>query len=261
MWNWMLYHSTWVLTFVWLLISFLWHAAHPRDRGFGKIATIVLSCAIFGTYCPKLIAIIGRLRPLKYDLYIYRLDGLLGFEPSFSLAKLIRPHLWLFAGVLAAYYGLMVMIAFALVIQLKRGDPVLPIIQAFLINAFAAIPFYLLIPVSGPYYAFPQFPHLPGPVSPHPALINFPPNGVPSLHMSAALLLAYFARKWTVLRWVFWLFCGITVIATLAIGEHYLFDLLAAVPYTYGVLWLNEHLVSQIRQQQSDCHATVELNS
>jgi hypothetical protein len=52
-----------------------------------------------------------------------------------------------------------------------------------------------------------------------------------------ALLLALNARaKW--LQVVLWSYVAVIATATIGLGEHYLVDLIAALPYTLGVQWL-----------------------
>ena len=106
---------------------------------------------------------------------------------------------------------------------------------------------YFLFPITGPYYAFGErmfpldMPVLEG-VPPHPAVVSFAPrNGMPSMHfgwallfwINASLLPASKAAK--LLRPLSAVFVGLTALATLALGEHYLIDLIVAVPFVIGV--------------------------
>ena len=64
-------------------------------------------------------------------------------------------------------------------------------------------------------------------------------TGMPSLHLTWVLLAWYFAPRTP--RWVrplLALFVGTTVVATLGLGQHFLVDLIAAIPYTAAVAWL-----------------------
>jgi membrane-associated phospholipid phosphatase len=114
-------------------------------------------------------------------------------------------------------------------------------IPAFLLNLALSVPFYLLCPVCGPAYAFPGFPAPPaGPVLPHPILLDAPANGVPSIHFSTAMLILWYGRKLPFGGSIGVVYAVLTAISTLASGEHYLFDLLVAVPYAAMVLALGE---------------------
>jgi len=60
-----------------------------------------------------------------------------------------------------------------------------------------------------------------------------PRNCIPSLHLAGALAVWWNSRRW--LRWarlLAGLFLAATVFSTLALGEHYLVDLVVAVPFT-----------------------------
>ena len=69
--------------------------------------------------------------------------------------------------------------------------------------------------------------------SAHSAMVA-PRNCLPSMHLSWALLIAIMARR-RILKIVFWIFVALTAFATIAIGEHYLIDLIVAVPFTYAL--------------------------
>jgi hypothetical protein len=58
------------------------------------------------------------------------------------------------------------------------------------------------------------------------------PNAMPSLHFATAIIFVYFAGKSRILRWFAWIYLLGTGAATLAY-EHYLIDLIVAVPYAY----------------------------
>ena len=71
-----------------------------------------------------------------------------------------------------------------------------------------------------------------------------PRNCLPSMHLTWAALLALNCRKpW--LRWTFYVFAVLTACATIACGEHYLLDLLAAFPYTLFVLYASQKIGSK----------------
>ena len=65
---------------------------------------------------------------------------------------------------------------------------------------------------------------------------NAPRNCVPSMHLTCALFLWTNTRGW--LRWVTATFAFFTALATLATGEHYVFDLVVAVPWTWFITTL-----------------------
>jgi hypothetical protein len=100
--------------------------------------------------------------------------------------------------------------------------------------------FYRICPAAGPLYLFPaQFPYgMPLLTAPHPRVIpGVSLNCVPSGHVSWALICFWFGRRHCrhrVQAGIF-LFLLITCAATLALGEHYVIDLVLAVPFAAGV--------------------------
>jgi len=107
----------------------------------------------------------------------------------------------------------------------------------------AAVPFYLLFPVCGPEFAFPHFPALPpAPMVPHMVAIAAAPDGVPSVHTSTALLILWFLWRWPWGRVAGLVYLALIVLATMGGGQHYLFDLICAIPYTAAILWVMHKL-------------------
>ncbi len=199
----------------------------------------LLMAAVVLTIPGQILAALGavgadRFRPLKLDLYVYRIDRLLGFQPSFALGRMVLGHSSTIV-LLALTYQLLPLAMVAIFAGYLRHRPeqeAWSMVSVFLLNLALSVPFYLLCPVCGPAYAFPGFPTLPaGPVVPHPILLDAPANGVPSIHFSTALLVLWYGRKLPLGRSIGAAYVALTAISTLASGEHYLFDLLVAVPY------------------------------
>lgn len=217
------------------------YALHEQRRDLRMMSVALLTTG-GGMLCSILAFKAADYRLMRYDLFIYRIDGLLGFEPSFVLGRVLLPHLWA-AYAIQIVYGLLpavVMVVLAGYLWRPSPDARRPV-TAFLLNVLIAPLFYFALPVSGPQFAFPTFPALPGMVVAHLIPIHAAPNGVPSVHCSTALLIWWYARRW---RWggVFGcVFAALTIIATLASGQHYLFDLLAAVPFSAAMVRIAEH--------------------
>ena len=190
-----------------------------------------------------------RVRPLKLDLYVYWFDRLLGFEPGFALCRIVLGHFFLIP-VLAVSYQLMplaIVAVFGGYLRYRSEREAMSMVPVFLLNLALSVPFYLLFPVCGPVYAFPGFPALPsGPLVPHPILLNAPPNGVPSIHFSTALLILWYGRKLPFGRSIGGIYLALTALSTLASGEHYLFDLLVAVPYA-GMIYVLGNYIARPR--------------
>lgn len=114
--------------------------------------------------------------------------------------------------------------AAALVIAYTTGGARTRLLRALCLAALLSMPCYFLMPAVGPV-------HIGQPSAWR--------NCMPSLHLTWASLLWLNARPvW--LRWSAFAFVLITAFTTLATGEHYVLDLVAAVPFTWAVQRLSE---------------------
>jgi hypothetical protein len=94
---------------------------------------------------------------------------------------------------------------------------------------------YFIVPACGPSYAFGKaFPYSLPPVDAARltnSVFQSAPNAMPSLHFANALVLYWNSRPWRRLHLAMLAFLILTGIATLGTGEHYLTDLVVAVPF------------------------------
>jgi hypothetical protein len=176
------------------------------------------------------------LRPKTYDAFLLAFDGSLGVQPSFLLGRCLPwgSHAWGLATVV--YYALPLAGIIAYAAHRTNGrQPVsiLPLLLSLLVIGFAQ---YGIYPAVGPRYAFagiyPQ--SLPKLFALQPMTVpTSPRNCMPSLHLAAALILWWNSRilpRWA--RCLAGLFLLATAFSTLALGEHYLADLIVAFPFT-----------------------------
>ena len=177
------------------------------------------------------------LRPKTWDAWLFAFDGSLGFQPSFLLGKLLlnRPTAW---GLTTVIYYLLPFGTSALFgayrVHSRRPATMLPLLLSLMILGFAQ---YGLFPAVGPIYAFrasyPTNPPETGAIALAPMRVpDAPRNCMPSLHMAAALVIWW--NSWIWPRWgrlIAFLFLLGTVFSTLALGEHYLADLIVAMPF------------------------------
>lgn len=185
------------------------------------------------------------LHPTTLDAYAFGFDGSFG-EPSFVLGRFLDSHPWLFQFVKVSYEGiLLAMAALYAAYMGRRNKPVWEIIEVLFASAMVGYIFYSIFPVCGPRYAFGRdFPGLDLPYAAFqrlrlawvPVSPAFARNGVPSLHLTWALLIWLNTRSLS--RWGRLAAMALvlaTAFDTLASGEHYLFDLVVALPFT---LWM-----------------------
>lgn len=194
---------------------------------------------------------LSSLRPFKYDLYVYEFDIFFG-SPSFRIGQEVSRHVWLH-NLVSISYGLLPMAMFSVVLVYLRFDTkqeAIRVVLTFALLFFGGALVYLIIPVSGPVYAFHSFPAFPAPFIAHPLALDAPPNAIPSGHTGAALLILWFLRKWRVGFVVGLAFLGLTVLATLGSGQHYLFDSLCAGPFAVLIVRLESRVATAINRRK-----------
>lgn len=193
---------------------------------------------------------IGQLiYPATWDYHLYRLDAAFGGIAQ-DVAMLFKesPH-WVQRTTVITY-ALMGMVYFpflALVYRDKKSRA-LNIWRVILLPFFIAWICYTWIPAAGPGFIwsddYPAHVPLVSSVQSAWAFVTFAPrNAMPSMHFSGAILVLMIAaalRK----KWLFALsvpFVVITVWATLALGQHYLIDLVVAISFApaLGLLLTN----------------------
>lgn len=165
--------------------------------------------------------LIIRLRPHTIDPELMRIDRAMGFNVT-RFASHLSDHRMLFLLLALAYVALPVAITTAWTIE--QG---IVLRRTVLIGGLFCFVFYYAFPAVGPT----RF-DWSAPLS----ISSSPHNCVPSMHLAWAMMIAWNVRKhW--LRLGLWVYAALIAVATLALGEHYLIDLIAAVPYTVAVQW------------------------
>lgn len=147
--------------------------------------------------------------PRTLDRQLAWLDA--GAAPA--IHNLAVRHPWAMFALDAVYLGLP--LAMMLGLSAAREAARRRMWIAMLLGAVLALPWYFLFPAVGPA-------HLNDALAPR--------NCMPSMHLTWALFLPIYSRG--TLRILTGVFAGLIALATLATGEHYLPDLVAAVPWT-----------------------------
>jgi len=197
-------------------------------------------CGLFfyiGVFLAFYISFARMALPRKLDLYLYAFDNSLGFQPSFTMGRLFRASRPLLLTEAMVYNSLG--LAFAVIYAVHANYPLrvpVNILKLLIANPIAGFSLYFCYPATGPKYAFPSFPATPGLVHPAALLIQGVPNAMPSLHFGGALLIFWLSRPWRWLRIASGVYLAMTALATLGLGEHYLIDLVVAVPYALALL-------------------------
>ena len=178
---------------------------------------------------------VTKAQPPAYDLYLYAFDSALGLTPGASVAKLFGALPWLQMAASIIYSFLLLFPTLYDAWGLRRGVRG-NLMTAFAVGGVCGFIFYQICPGLGPVYVFgSRFPaHLPGPGEFQLAMYHGAGarNAMPSMHMTWALLVWWGAWELTPLaRFIATGFAMLTFLATLGFGEHYLVDLIVAVPF------------------------------
>lgn len=226
------YGAGWISSGAFLGISSLGALAAARERSAFYAAAAVPLCNLVIGYT---IPLTTWLSPRTFDGLLLKFDGTLGFQPSFVLGRLLvdRPEFW--GPTTVIYYALP--FAVGLVYgghRLERREvKLLPLLLSMMVVGFLQ---YSLFPAAGPAYAFRgAYPFAPPQEIPLEAMAvpGAVRNCMPSLHFAAALLVWWNARFLPLAgRALSFAFMVATGFATLALGEHYVADLIVAVPFT-----------------------------
>ncbi len=219
----------------------------PEEARQSALDTLIpaASLPLFVALTKTGLALTVALHPITFDLPLYQLDASLGGQASFAVGRVLRaaPPLGALLRVVYLCLPLSIGVVYT-VVQRSTKAAGADFLGAILAAGAAGFALYHVCPVAGPRYLFDglegvfpdkappaaELPLAPGLLSP------FDRNGVPSLHTAWALLLVWHARPHGLglrLFTIAWL--ALTLLATLGLGEHYLLDLVIAVPFTVAV--------------------------
>ena len=181
-----------------------------------------------------------------YDNYFYAFDGLLPIPAARILAQFCANHPWAWSASTLVYNSFLVVLCVFTALQWRyyREVPA-QVLSRWVVATLVGYGLYFWLPGVGPAVAFygasaPHFDSLPSSYQVElTALGGFkgaPRNAMPSLHATWAFLIALAS-----LRMTFWVrifaafYATATAIVTLGLHEHYLIDLIVAIPLAVAV--------------------------
>jgi len=232
---------TGLLAFPWLAVLAFRPQFPGRLVALRQLAFLV-GLAGFLVISGKFLHLLPRLYPNVYDPQLYLLDNSIIPHVSFQVGVWLRDSTPIRNCSFIAYFWLPLFVVLLQVLEKPTEHRILSVnAWRFLFIGIGGALLYNLYPACGPIYLFPsQFPSTaPDPKSLALATVAIPfaaRNAIPSLHMAWALGLLIGA--WTLGWWqrvVFLCVAVFTVLATMGQGEHYLVDLIVAVPFAYAV--------------------------
>jgi hypothetical protein len=223
-------------------LTFLWGKPERRaDQGralaAGAIFPLFLFLMGFG------LAIVDSLNPKTFDHALYVFDRSLGFAPSFAVGQLLATVAWLRYACYYAYEFHPLAMSLAFVLEknrLQRWSPNL--LSVFVTAGLWGYLVYHLYPATGPIHVWPElFPWHPPQTGAVPLgkflVTPSSRNAMPSLHFGMALVIWMISRNWWICyRIVAGILLGLVALATLGLGEHYLIDLVVAVPFVVSIV-------------------------
>ncbi len=184
----------------------------------------------------------ASLRSGTMDLYLYAADCSFGIQGSYLTGQLLQRVRWLSDTSIFVYDLCIAPPVLTYAVMLHDKKRALNAFVAFAVAGPIGIILFRLVPGTGPFYTFVNFPVPPFATADvvhlvlRPVMVNAPRNAIPSLHMTWAILAFWNTRRgpeW--LRVLTFVLLAGTVLATLGTGQHYLVDLIAAVPFALTV--------------------------
>jgi len=182
-----------------------------------------------------------------YDNYFYAFDGLLPIPAARILAEFCAHHPWAWSASVMVYDSFLLVLCAFIVLQWRHdGQMSAQVFSRWIIATLLGYSLYYWLPGVGPQVAFygmpePHFDSLPSPHQVELTVLGgfeglLPRNAMPSLHATWAFLIALMSLRMAFRVRILGAFYAIaTAIATLGLREHYLIDLVVAIPLTVAV--------------------------
>ena len=238
--SWFCIYLNIALTLAGCLLSIVQLLKNPHSKRWAIYLLVCIGALLSGIINGEVVYRLLERTTYRLDLYAFAFDRMFG-EPSFVLGRLLAN--WPLLNMAQAldyrliYPSMLLLLSWYFITQ--SYQEAIGVAKAFVLSQVLVL-VYLIVPVSGPKYAFPTFPVSVPSVSPHPIYLRAVPNGVPCGHFLIALLVLYFARRCWLGRVLGTINLVLTGIATLGSGEHYAFDLLAAIPFAMFLLYVSD---------------------
>lgn len=160
----------------------------------------------------------------NYDINLFLFDQLLPAPIGFLTESAVKASPVLLALSQIAYQSITLLLALVIL----DGPRSRPLLWKLVIPNFLAGFYFSILPACGPkYFLLAQ-------------TANAPHNAIPSLHFTWSLLIWWNRKNWSKpVRVLSGLLLFFTGLATLGFGEHYLVDLVVAVPFALATdsLW------------------------
>ena len=233
-------------SFLLLGLRAIWLEGERRSVIFAAILPALLLPA-YVLSAQNMLIVAQAMHATTLDLYLYKFDGSLGFQPSFWAGSLLLGSPLLYWLCMIVYYSLpfAMGIAYAATVDVRHGRRSWRLVTLFVVAGLFGWAFYNLFPATGPRFIFgANFPHS---VLPYATLRNLlaepiavsqaiPRNAIPSLHMTWVFLIWWNAKHLPrYARAIAATYMFLTALSAMGIGEHYWIDLVVAYPFALMV--------------------------
>ena len=235
------------------LVASVWRAIKPRQDTNQQLEAsfrwLLIMLLLFILVPRAALDVTVSLHPHTYDLYALKFDAAAGWHVTPSLIDAVHAVPGMDA-ILRMAYGLTPLGFFALALMQLRGKPA-HVPHALLLwvgLTMCALCAYHVFPITGPKYVFGESQFLAKlrlpdalPLDLTAGLGPNPRNGMPSMHFGwvfGALVVWLLSptKLWS--RLVLFAMTACVAAATLYMGEHYVVDLIVAVPFVLGAIAL-----------------------
>lgn len=193
-----------------------WYAFNTRNMIPVKALALLIWTVAFAMIERQWFHFVDSVDPMKYDSVLFSIDKKFLFDGTL---------LQRFSGAAATdtYESLGLVLVFWFGWLLVENGPALKFLVALMLAYAVGSLFYLIVPACGPIYnGYDAGLSL--------VLLHGYPNCFPSLHVTTALLFIAFRPKGGTVAAV--LFVAATALTTLVTGQHYVLDVVFAVPFT-----------------------------
>lgn len=224
----------------------IWSEREDRENSLALLSPALI-LIVFIAGCARMLSLTSGVNPLTDDIWLYAFDGSLGFQPSFSLGRVMYDSILLTSTSMLIYLALPFAMAVVCAWQIQAEARRISwyMLTVLLLAGMGGWLLYNIVPGTGPIYAFGRdFPWRELPYRDLSRLglekvtipTTIPRNAMPSLHVGWALLLYWNSRRFpAALRAGMLAFLMLTVFATLGSGQHYLVDLVGSLPFALTV--------------------------
>lgn len=230
---------------VFLAFAALYHVIRDdreNHNGWSRLfGYVLLLTAVLAVGMSSFLEITPAIFPGTYDYPLYHVDMAFG-NPSKAISSFVAGSPDFIRHGLNLIYDLLgwIFIPLIALVLRERKDDEIQVWRAYIYALGLAMLCYSFIPVSGPLYAFgPKiFPEHMDRLSGVPTLVTtIQPalrNGMPSMHFTSAVTILFLSAvlRRKIYFFVALIFLVATFFATMGFGEHYLIDLIVAMPYS-----------------------------